>query len=173
MIGNTLFTIMDLSVAIARAQVPESEAAAIRAGQPCAFVASDDTGASFEGHVSMVNQAVDPARRTIEAWCEIQNPKRILRGGMFGQVLFITGVAPKSVVVPLPAVQLAEGTKKGFVMVVGESGTAVKKDVEIGEVFEGRVQIKSGVTAGDSVIVQGAYGLPDGARIRVQEEKKP
>jgi len=97
----------------------------------------------------------------------------VLRGGVFGQVMFITGVAPKSVVVPLAAVQLIEGTKKGFVMVAGEKGAAVKKEVEIGEVFEGRVQIKSGVTAGDSVIVQGAYGLPDGTQIRVQEEKKP
>jgi HlyD family secretion protein len=168
-----LFTIMDLSIAIARAQIPESEAAAVRSGEACTFVPSDDKGASFDGRVSMVNQAVDPARRTIESWCEIPNPKRVLRGGMFGQVMFVTGVAPKSVVVPLTAVQLAEGTKKGFVMVAGEKGEAVKRDVEIGEVFEDKVQIKSGVTAGDSVIVQGAYGLPDGTQIRVQEEKKP
>jgi HlyD family secretion protein len=168
-----LFTIMDLSVAVARAQIPDGEAGAVRAGQSCAFIPSDDRRASYDGRVSMVNQAVDPARRTIEAWCEIPNPKRVLRGGVFGQIMFVTGVAPKSVVVPLTAVQLIEGTKNGFVMVAGEKGTAVKKEVEIGEVFEGRVQIKSGVTAGDSVIVQGAYGLPDGTQIRVQEEKKP
>jgi HlyD family secretion protein len=168
-----LFTIMDLSVAVARAQIPDSDAGAVRSGQPCTFVPSDDRGTSYDGRVSMVNQAVDPARRTIEAWCEIPNQKRVLRGGMFGQVVFVTGVVPKSVVVPLTAVQLTEGTKNGFVMVAGEKGVAVKREVEIGEVFEGRVQIKSGVTAGDSVIVQGAYGLPDGTQIRVQEEKKP
>jgi HlyD family secretion protein len=169
----SLFTIMNLSVAVARAQIPESEAAAVRAGQSCSFVPSDDRAASFSGRVSMVNQAVDPMRRAIEAWCEIPNPRRVLRGGVFGQVIFVTGIAPKSVVVPLTAVQLIEGTMKGFVMVAGEKGTAVKKEVEIGEVFEGRVQIKTGVTAGDSVIVQGAYGLPDGTQIRVQEERKP
>jgi HlyD family secretion protein len=167
-----LFTIMDLSVAVARAQIPESEAAAVRAGQTCTFLPSDAREASFDGRVSMVNQAVDPARRTVEAWCEIPNPKRSLRGGAFGQVMFVTGVAPKSVVVPLTAVQLIEGTNKGFVMVAGGKGVAVKKEVEIGEVFEGRVQIKSGVAAGDSVIVQGGYGLPDGSQIRVREEKK-
>jgi HlyD family secretion protein len=157
----------------ARAQIPESDAAAIRVGQSCAFVSSDDRGASFNGRVSMVNQAVDPARRTIEAWCEIPNPKRALRGGVFGQASFVTGIAPKSVVVPLTAVQLIEGTKKGFVMIAGGKGAALKKEVEIGEVFDGKVQIKTGVTAGDSVIVQGAYGLPDGTQIRVQEESKP
>jgi len=168
-----LFTIMDLSVAVARAQIPESEVTAVRAGESCTFIPSDDRGASFDGRVSMVNQAVDPARRTIEAWCEIPNPKRVLRGGVFGQVMIVTGVAPKSIVVPLTAIQLVEGTKKGFVMVAGDKGVAIKKEVETGEVFEGKVQIKSGVTAGDSVIVQGAYGLPDGTQIRVQEEKKP
>jgi HlyD family secretion protein len=168
-----LFTIMDLSIVEARAQIPESEAAAVRVGQSCAFVSSDDRGASFSGHVSMVNQAVDPARRTIEAWCEIPNPKHALRGGVFGQAMFVTGIAPKSIVVPLTAVQLIEGTKKGFVMIAGEKGAALKKEVEIGEVFDGKVQIKTGVTAGDSVIVQGAYGLPDGTQIRVQEESKP
>jgi len=168
-----LFTIMDLSVAVARAQIPETEVTAVRAGESCTFIPSDDRGASFDGRVSMVNQAVDPARRTIEAWCEIPNPKRVLRGGVFGQVMIVTGVAPKSIVVPLTAIQLVEGTKKGFVMVAGDKGVAIKKEVETGEVFEGKVQIKSGVTAGDSVIVQGAYGLPDGTQIRVQEEKKP
>jgi HlyD family secretion protein len=168
-----LFTIMDLSVAVARAQIPESEAAAVRTGQSCTFVPSDDRGASFNGRVSIVSQAVDTARRTIEAWCEIPNPKRALRSGAFGQAMFITGIAPQSVVVPLTAVQFIEGTKKGFVMIAGEKGAALKKEVEIGEVFEGKVQIKTGMTAGDSVIIQGAYGLTDGMQIRVQEEKKP
>jgi HlyD family secretion protein len=168
-----IFTVMDLSIAVARAQIPESEAAAVRTGQSCSFVPSDDRGASFNGRVSMVNQAVDTARRTIEAWCEIQNPKRVLRSGAFGQAMFVTEIAPKSVVVPLTAVQLIEGTKKGFVMIAGEKGAALKKEVEIGEVFEGKVQIKSGIAAGDSVIVQGAYGLPEGTQILVQEEKKP
>jgi HlyD family secretion protein len=168
-----LFTIMDLSIAVARAQIPESEAAAVRVGQSCTFVPSDDRGASFSGRVSIVNQTVDTARRTIEAWCEIPNPKHALRSGAFGQAMLITGIAPKSVVVPLAAVQFIEGTKKGFVMIAGEKGTALKKEVEIGDVFEGNVQIKNGVTAGDPVIIQGAYGLPDDTQIRVQEEKKP
>ncbi len=166
-----LFTVMDLSVAVARAQMPESAAVAVRVGEPCTFVPSDNRGASFGGRVSMVNQAVDPARQTVEAWCEIPNPRRLLRGGVFGQAMIVTGIAPKSVVVPLTAVQLTEGTKKGFVMVVGDKGAATKKEVEIGEVIEGTVQVKSGLTAGDSVIVQGAYGLPEGTQVRVQEEK--
>jgi hypothetical protein len=57
-------------------------------------------------------------------------------------------------------------------MVAAGNGQAVRKEVETGEVFEGKVQIKSGLAPSDVVIVQGAYGLPDGTQIRVQEEKK-
>jgi multidrug efflux pump subunit AcrA (membrane-fusion protein) len=167
-----IFTIVDLAVAVARAQVPEAEAAGVRVGQACTFVPGEAGGTSFAGRISVVNQAVDPARRTVESWCEIANSKHTLRAGSFGQVLIVTRVTPKSLVVPLAAVQFVEGSKKGVVMLAGEKGLAVKKEVETGAVFDGKVQITAGLNAGDSVIVQGAYGLADGTQIRVREDKK-
>jgi multidrug efflux pump subunit AcrA (membrane-fusion protein) len=167
-----MFTVMDLSIAIARGQVPDAEAGAVRIGQACTFTPTDNS-AAYEGHVSVVSQAIDPARRTVETWCEIANPKRTLRGGTFGELSITTGTAAKSVLVPQPAVQFIEGTHKGIVMVATEKGVAAKKEVETGEVFDGKVQIRSGLNGGELVIVQGGYGLPDGTQIRVQEEKKP
>lgn len=164
-----IFTVMDLAVAVARAQIADAEAAAVRRGAACTYVPGDAAGTLFRGRISVVNQAIDPARRTVESWCEIPNPRRELRAGAFGQVRIVTAVVPRSVVVPLAAVQFVEGARKGFVMVAGKNGVAVKKEVETGEVFDGKVQIKSGISAGESVIVQGAYGLPEGTRIRVRE----
>jgi RND family efflux transporter MFP subunit len=167
-----IFTVMDLSVAVARVQLSESDAAGVRIGLSCTFISTDSAGTSFAGRVSVVNQAVDPARRTVESWCEIPNPKRALRSGAFGQVAIVTGATPNSVVIPVAAVQFVEGSKKGVVMVAGEKGLAVKKDVETGEVFDGKVQIKTGLKAGDSVIVQGGYGLTEGTEIRVPGDQK-
>jgi HlyD family secretion protein len=167
-----IFTVMDLAVAVARAQIPDSEVAAVRTGQTCVFVPADAAGTSFAGRISVVNQSIDTARRTVESWCEIPNPNRTLRAGAFGQVSIVTGIVPKSVVVPVAAVQFAEGTSKGVVMVAGDKGVAVKREVETGDVFEGKVQIRNGLNAGESVIIQGAYGLADGTQIRVQEGKK-
>ncbi len=167
-----IFTVMDLAVAVARAQVPEAEAAAVRPGEACTFEPADSAGNSFAGRISVVNKAIDPARRTVESWCEIPNPKRALRAGEFGQVLIVTGVAPKSVVVQSAAVQFVEGARKGVVMVAGEKGVAVKREVETGDVVDGKVQIRKGLAAGESVIVEGAYGLADGTQIRVRGDKK-
>jgi HlyD family secretion protein len=168
-----LFTVMNLNIAVARAQVPETDAAGVHVGAACTFIPADGSETSYKGSISMVNQAVDLSRRTVETWCELPNPKHALRGGVYGQVQIITAIAPKSIVIPLAAVQFIEAARKGFVMVVGEKNLAIKKDVETGEIYEGKVQIKSGLMATDSVIVQGAYGLPEGTQIRMQEEKKP
>lgn len=168
-----IFTVMDLSAAVARAQIPVADAAGLHSGQTCTFAPADAAGRSFGGRVSVVNQAVDPARRTVEAWCEIPNPDRALRAGMFGETTIVTGSAPNSVVVPLAAVQFVEGSKEGAVMVATAQGVALKKDVQTGEVFDGKVQVTRGLTAGEPVIVEGAYGLASGARIRIREESKP
>jgi len=166
-----IFTVMDLSVAVARAQVPETEAVQLHTGAACTFQPGGAAGTSFSGHVSVVNQAVDPARRTVEVWCEIPNAAHALRAGAFGQTVVFTGTEAKSIVVPEPAVQFAEGTGKGVVMVAGSKGAAVRREVETGITFDGKVQIKSGLKVGESVIVRGAYGLADGTKIRIAEDK--
>ncbi len=169
---SPIFTVMDLSIAIARAQVPESSAAAVRTGQPCEFQPADKAGL-FRGRLSVVNQAVDPARRTIEVWCEIPNSAGSLRGGAFGSLAVVTGTAAKAVVIPLRAVQFVEGTRKGAVMVVGPKHTAEKKDVEMGEALGDKIQVVSGLQGNENVIVEGGYGLPEGTEVRLPEEKKP
>ena len=170
---SPIFTVMDLSVAVARAQVPESEIAGVNLGKACTFENADRPDAKAQGRVRVVNQAVDPARRTVEAWCEIPNGGAALRAGEFGTLTIFTGAAPKSVVVPKEAVQFLEGSRRGFVMVVGADKHAKRTEVEAGESFSGKVQIKSGLKAGDTVIIEGGYGLPDGTEVRVAEEKKP
>jgi len=167
-----LFTVMDLAVAVARAQVPEAETREIRLKQRCDFVPVDSKDKKFGGRVSVVNKAVDPARRTVEVWCDLQNPDRWLRAGVFGAVAIVTGTAPKSILVPQSAVQFVEGTRSGAVLVVDGKRIAHKREVETGMISQGRVQIRSGLRAGEIVVVEGGYGLPDGTEVRLLETGK-
>jgi HlyD family secretion protein len=160
------FTLMDLSTVTARGQVPEVQVAAIRPGQPCQFAAVDAGNQPAAGRITVINQAVDQQRRTVEVWCEIANPAGKLRGGVFGEVRIVTG-RTKGVMVPLAAVQFNEGTRTGIVMVVDGKRTARKKEVEAGETQEGKVQILKGLSAGETVITEGGYGLPDGTEVSV------
>jgi len=155
-----IFTLMDLSAVVARAQIAERDAPGVKPGQPCRFEPN------FTGRVTAVSKAVDPARRTVEVWCEIPNPQRALRGNVFGDVEIHTGDEPGSVVVPLAAVQFVEGSSKGTALVVDAKRQAHKREVEAGRTFDGKVQIRSGLAAGETVVVEGGYGLADGTEVR-------
>ena len=166
-----VYTVMDLSLVVARAQVPETEAAAIRSGQACSFLPADAKDSGTGGRITVINRAVDPSRRTVEIWCEIAHPPLSLRAGVFGNVRIRTGTIPRAVIVPAAAVQFAEGTRNGVLFVVDPRHIAHKREVETGIAFEDKVQIVKGVAAGEQVITEGAYSLPDGAQVTLPGEK--
>ncbi len=169
--GVATFTVMDLVVVNARAQVPESELGKIKMGQACEFVSADRPDAPVGGRVTLINKAVDAQRRTVEVWCEIANGKGGLRANSFGDVLFQVGKW-SGVTVPVAAVQFDEGARKGSVMVVDEKKLAHKREVEAGETLGGEVQIAKGLKAGETVIVEGGYGLPENAQVTLGGEEK-
>lgn len=167
--STPMFTVADLSVAVARAQVPEAEASGVRRGAACQLRPSDQDKL-FSGTVSVVNQAVDPARRTVEVWCEIPNPSDGLRAQVFGSVEIATGHLVQAITVPVSAVQFEEGARTGFVMTVGSGNKAKKKQVETGVPFDGRVVVLKGLSAGEVVIIEGAYGLAEGTTVNTAGE---
>lgn len=160
-----LFTVVDLSAGVARAQVPESQAGQISRGQICNFTGQDPSTAVMAGKVTVVNQAVDPARRTVEVWCEIPNSRRVLKAGVFGKVTFFVGDALEAVVVPQAAVEFQEGSTHGKAYVVDRQHIAHLRDVEAAPIDGKRVRIRQGIAPGETVIVQGGYGLPDGTKV--------
>jgi HlyD family secretion protein len=166
-----VFTVMDLAVVVARAQVPESEAAGVAVGQTCVFRSADQADSEHPGRVTVVNNAVDPARRTVEVWCDIANPKHELRASVFGQLTVATATKPNSIIVPQSAVELSTGTRTGWVYVVDSKKIAHKTEVEVGEVFDGKIQIVKGLKGGEQVVVDGGYALPDGTQVELASEK--
>ncbi len=169
---TAIFTVMDLSVVAARAQVPESDVAGVSRGQACSFESGDSPNRPSSGRVSLVNQAVDPSRRTVEVWCEIPNPQRTLRSGVFGSVAVSTGRAEHAIVLPVAAVQFKEGSTKGIAVVVDPQHVAHVRDVEANPIPGGKVRIVHGIEVGETVVVEGGYGLPDGTEVKVAEVGK-
>lgn len=162
-----IFTVMNLSVAVARAQIPETEISEVARGQTCFFESGDSPGRHFGGRVSVVNQSVDPARRTVEVWCEIPNTQGGLRAGVFGSVTVSVGKADHVIVLPESAVQFNEGSTKGTAAVVDQQRVAHLRDVEARPLPGGKVRVIHGIEAGESVVTEGNYGLPDGTQVQV------
>jgi multidrug efflux pump subunit AcrA (membrane-fusion protein) len=114
----------------------------------------------------MVNRAIDRASRTLEVWAEFTSPGKQLRPGAFGTLEIFTGKPAKRVVVPAGAVMFEEGSRKGTAMVVDAHSIAHACKVETGIARDGWLEITQGIKAGEQVVVEGVYGLPDNGEVK-------
>ena len=167
-----MFSVADLSLAVARAQIDADSAVAVKVGQPCSFEFKQSAVSQEPprtGKITVVNQAVDSARHTIEVWCEIPNADRALKSGIFGSVKVSVGQVRDAVLVPLSAAEFEEGTNKAKVYTVDSKKIAHQRPVQAVVISDERVRILSGLKAGEQVITVGEYGLPDGTAVNPSE----
>ena len=83
----------------------------------------------------------------------------------------IVQTLPDAVVIPASSLLTAQdGTTS--VMVIGSDGRAHQKPIHIGIKQDDQVQIVEGLQAGDRIVSEGAYGLPDNSKIEVQQSSQ-
>ena len=161
--GSPIFTIVDISRVVARANVPAAQAASLHVGQPATI---SGAGGDLTGKITVVSPAVDPSTTTLQVWVDAPNPGEKLKLGSTVQVSMNAGVIPNAVVVPVAALLSSdEGGEK--VMIAGADGLAHEQKVEVGIRAGDNVQILSDVKPGDKVITQGGLGLDDKAKIEI------
>lgn len=163
--GTPLLTVMDTSSVIAKAHIPQEQAAQLKTGDHAAIKAPGDVEA--EGKVALISPALDPNSTTIEVWVEASNPDGHLRPGSSVTVEMLAQSVNDALVVPSSAVlKTPEGAEA--VMVV-QDGKAAQRPVETGVRDGDLVQITKGLTGNETVIVRGSYGLPDKTRVKIAE----
>ncbi len=174
--GSPLLTVMDVSHVVARANVPQDQASAVKVGD-LAVVKLAEAGLEVPGKVTVVSPATDAASTTVQVWVDLPNPGERLKPGGGAHVAITVATIRDAVVVPGAAILPGE---EGGTAVLSVSGGAVhRKNVETGVREGDAVQILSGVAAGEQVVTVGGLGLDDGAKVRVvqagakdEDEKK-
>jgi HlyD family secretion protein len=169
--GTPLLTVMDISSVIAKAHIPQDDAAALKVGDMGTMtVAGIDE--PIEGKVSVVSPALDPNSTTVEVWLEAKNPKHELKPGTSVQLSLTAQTVKDALVVPASSIiTTPDGTTA--VMLAGTDGRAHQKTVKVGIKNGDDVQILEGVTATDKVVATGAYGLPDKTKIKIEAAEAP
>jgi RND family efflux transporter MFP subunit len=164
--GTAIVTVMDVSSVIAKAHIPQADAALLKVGDK-GTITVPGLDQPVEGKVTVVSPALDPSSTTIEVWLEAKNPKQQLKPGTSVQVSLTAKTVKDALVVPAAAVvTAADGST--VVMVAGSDGKAHQKAVKLGIRQDDDVQILEGVTETDKVVVTGAYGLPDNTKIKIE-----
>lgn len=161
-----LLTVMDISSVIAKAHIPQSDAMLLRNGDKAtiAIPGLDPVPAM----VTVVSPALDPNSTTVEIWVQAKNPKQQLRPGTSAQISITAQTVQDALVIPASALLNANGNK-AQVMVIDPQSQAQSRDVQTGIQSQDGVQIVTGLKAGEQVITQGAYGLPDKTKVKIEK----
>jgi HlyD family secretion protein len=172
--GTPLLTVMDTTSVVARAHIPQEQAALLKLGDKATVVVAGGSGEddAIEGKVTVVSPALDPNSTTVEVWVQAKNPKSRLRPGTSVRISMLARSVPNAVVIPAAAVLTAPDGTTYVMVVVSENRSsdnrAHQKTVKTGIRQGDQMQILDGLAEGDRVVASGAYGLPDNTRIRVE-----
>ena len=95
-----------------------------------------------------------------------------MRADGAAQVTAATLTKSEALVVPASAVTLdASNANEGTVMVVDTANVAHETKVTVGIRTAEKIEIVSGLTGGETVVIEGNYALPDGTKVEVAEDK--
>jgi RND family efflux transporter MFP subunit len=161
--GTPLLTIEREGAYRLESPVEESRLAAIRVGQPVS-VTLDSVDRTLEGRVSEIVPTVDAASRAYTVKIDLP-ALAALRSGVFGRAAFQLGSRP---LLAIPAGAVTERGQLQSVF-VADNGVARTRLVTVGQKVKDRVEVLSGLTAGEKVILPVPRGLPDGARVEVRQ----
>lgn len=164
-----LVVLMDISRVKVGVDIAEKRIGEVKVDQRAQVRVDGYPGRAFEGRVIDVVPFVNPLSRTFKVKIEILNQNRLLKSGMFARARIVTDQREDSLV--LPACAVLEKNEEKIVYLVAGSRAKIRR-VETGLVTEDEVEIISGVDPGDIVIVNGHFGLRDGAEVSLSQGGK-
>jgi cobalt-zinc-cadmium efflux system membrane fusion protein len=156
--GKKVFTISDLSTVWVLLNIYEKDLAKVTRGTSVKIQTESYPGEIFAGKVAYIGDVVDLQNRTVSLRVEVPNPSRRLKPGMFATAEVVaSGTVAKAIVIPSSAIQKIE--RKPVAFVWQSDGSFAKKELQLGKEMSGRVEVKSGLTDGEQVVVEGSFTL--------------
>jgi len=160
---TVLYTVADLGTVWVIADVFEYEAANVRLNSPATLTLAYLPGRAFHGRVSYILPQVDPITRTLKVRIQLDNPGYALKPEMYGEVEFQTG-GMRKLVVPQSAV-LDSGDRQVVFLDRG-NGYFEPREVRVGAQTDGRVEILSGLQAGERIVTSGNFLMDSESRLK-------
>ncbi len=168
--GMNLFRIVNLSNMYVTANVPENYIPQLKLGANV-DVFLNALGKSYKGKVRQVGNYINPNNRTFSIEIALPNPDNLLRPNQVAILKIEDYKNPKAILLPENIVQeTADGSKVIYTIgSIGNENTAkvTQKKIELGYTSGAFVEVKSGLTTGETVVTEGAKSLKDGITVEV------
>lgn len=163
--GTVLATLVRRDPLLLRFRVPERDASRIKPGQQARFRVREDER-EFTAKVVHVAESADDTSRLVDITANIEDPSdRSLRPGSFAEITVPVASASEAPVIPVAAVRPSE---RGFLAYVVEGDKAVERILTLGmRSADGMVEVLSGLSGGESIVVRGSEALSNGVSVRI------
>lgn len=155
--ATQVFTISNMNSVWVLANVYEHDLAYVHAGD-AVDIQTDAYANPFHGRISYIAPSLDVTSRTLQVRIETANPGKKLKKDMYVTATVHAGVIPGALTVPNSAV-LRDSENQPFVYMARGTNEFGEQPVTIGEGQEGKVQILSGLHAGERVVANGSLFL--------------
>lgn len=145
--------------------VPENYVSRIKVGGKV-VIEVPSMNKTFNSTVKKISQSINPGSRGFTAECGV--PAGLsLKPNMGASIKILSHANTKAIVIPVNIIQSDEKSKYVYVMEPGANGKKVtkKKNITVGEVYGDDIEVLSGLTSGDRIIVRGFQNLYEGQMI--------
>jgi Cu(I)/Ag(I) efflux system membrane fusion protein len=166
--GERLLRIAPLDRVWLEAQVYESDLALVELGQPARVTLPYAPGRVWQGSVGYVYPTLAGETRTARVRIELANPDLALRPDMYANVELRAARGVRTLV---PESAVLHAGERSFVFVDLGGGRFRPQRVEVGLRGAGRVEIVSGVEAGERVVSSGTFLIASESRLRAALEQ--
>lgn len=168
--GQAILTVQAIQQVWVTVPVPAEVSRSLAVGQSAHVTFDALPRQEFTGRIVRIHPAADPQSRQFTVRITLDNPRNLLKPGMFGRARFVTERVVGAVVVPREAVQ--SGPQGSYVVVVNEESVAQHRPVVLGASDPAGYAVRSGVQPGEKVVVLSAAPVRDGVTVRVSGERR-
>ena len=142
-----------------RMPVPESDVPYIHAGGDVR-IKVNSTGRTFVGKIIRFSRALDANTRTMLTEVDVPNPDLILSPGMYAETMI--QLQQKNDTLTLPAQAIVQDGEQNYVFVVDSTNHVARRNITLGIQTANRMEILSGLHAGERVIASGQTSYQSG-----------
>ncbi|MEO1259814.1 MAG: efflux RND transporter periplasmic adaptor subunit [Bacteroidota bacterium] len=162
--GDPLATIMDYSRMYVDVNLPENTMMEIKTGQKVQITNYSLPNDTLSGTITEMSPAIDINTRTYLAKVRFNNPKLLIRPGMFVKTLIKVSEKNNILVIPKEVVISDQRGKRVFVV---QDNTAFERIVETGMENEEMIEVVSGLEENDRLVVKGFETLRDKSKVKI------
>ena len=166
--GVPVFSIAELNPVKVRVGVPEAEIGKVHHGATAEVAAPSLDGRRFTGKVAIIGVAAEPGSRTYTVKILVPNPGPVLLAGMVAEAHIFGPAKIHAVTIPAEAVVPDPQGAPNVYVYSPERKRVYCRRVEVGQPVGKEVEILSGLSGGEQIVVAGQQKLREGSQVEIE-----